>query len=524
MFSKISVEGMPVPQVSGQVLQEVLYEKGYAVAPCSSMRTVYCNQVRLYYPGMRLQSGQAAVISAQSELALAEASEALLIYVGDFSEDGEDGRHSHGFWVKNGRSAAEVFAVLQDFFLAFYQWDAQMKHLVYTDGTVAQLGQAAYDFLGMQMTIFDENYVILFRTDGRKRIYPVEYNAAVNGYVYQEADVHEWKEASDMVETMKTTGLQWWQPDAQSRCIYCNIRSKTGKWKGRMIMYPRDGEFGNTAWEMAEYFMSYLTLLVNAGNSFGQASQELKRVLKESLEKGRMEISEMLSKLLQQLGWGRDDSYQTYCLSQMKKDEYQDMHMEQLTCSNIEDKLSQAKAFVFQECIIVLVNLTASGQSEADVRMKLVYIVRDGLFKMGISMPFSHFEQFPLYYAQAFEAMPAQDMGEECWYREFGSYRLRYAMKVLRNDPVAASIYSSAMRTLYRYDQENGTELFQTLGVYLEKERSLKQTALYFRINRTTVNYRLNRIQEMTDVNLDDPEERLLLLMLYQMHREGYLP
>ena len=51
---------------------------------------------------------------------------------------------------------------------------------------------------------------------------------------------------------------------------------------------------------------------------------------------------------------------------------------------------------------------------------------------------------------------------------------------------------------LLAYDQEHDTELIRTLRTYLECDRSPKQAAAVLFVHGQTVNYRLNRIQELT--------------------------
>ena len=66
---------------------------------------------------------------------------------------------------------------------------------------------------------------------------------------------------------------------------------------------------------------------------------------------------------------------------------------------------------------------------------------------------------------------------------------------------------------LIRYDQENGTQYFQTLREYLLNERDIPKTSEKLIIHRTTLLYRLKKIQSLVSVNLEDPWQRLYLML-----------
>ena len=61
------------------------------------------------------------------------------------------------------------------------------------------------------------------------------------------------------------------------------------------------------------------------------------------------------------------------------------------------------------------------------------------------------------------------------------------------------------------------TELYRTLKVYLELERNVLQTAKTLFIHRSTLFYRLERIQKLADVDYEDARERLVLQLSFQI-------
>ena len=72
------------------------------------------------------------------------------------------------------------------------------------------------------------------------------------------------------------------------------------------------------------------------------------------------------------------------------------------------------------------------------------------------------------------------------------------------------------------YDKENDTPYFDTLREYLLKERDIPQTSQTLIIHRTTLLYRLKKIQSLIRINLEDPWQRLYLtLSLWILENEN---
>jgi sugar diacid utilization regulator len=75
-------------------------------------------------------------------------------------------------------------------------------------------------------------------------------------------------------------------------------------------------------------------------------------------------------------------------------------------------------------------------------------------------------------------------------------------------------IYESLLRPLNVNDHAVEQELLRTLSVHLETGCRTQQTAELLGIHRNTVLYRLQRIEDLTSVDLDDGDIRLLLQLV----------
>src|SRR3712207_144790 len=88
-----------------------------------------------------------------------------------------------------------------------------------------------------------------------------------------------------------------------------------------------------------------------------------------------------------------------------------------------------------------------------------------------------------------------------------GTYKLLF--RVLQENPEELeAFYGETLEPVVRYDSRYGTELVQTLITYLGNDASTVKTAGDLFAHRHTVRYRLDRVDELTGLDVDKSEDR----------------
>ena len=80
-----------------------------------------------------------------------------------------------------------------------------------------------------------------------------------------------------------------------------------------------------------------------------------------------------------------------------------------------------------------------------------------------------------------------------------------------------AALYDAKIKPLIECDRNKGTAYVETLRGYLDAFGHLGAAGERLHIHANTVRYRLRRIAQMTNIDLDDPDERLRLMLLLRM-------
>ncbi|KIV51284.1 hypothetical protein TS65_28335 [Aneurinibacillus migulanus] len=120
-----------------------------------------------------------------------------------------------------------------------------------------------------------------------------------------------------------------------------------------------------------------------------------------------------------------------------------------------------------------------------------------------------------LSYQQALEVMQIKkalpdEMKMIEGYQELGAYRLLPKLKQWNQQ---VKYRNSKLERLLTYDKENQGNLLETLEVFLDNTGKVNQTARQLHVHPNTLGYRLKRICEVGDIDLNNPHERIMLFL-----------
>jgi purine catabolism regulator len=99
---------------------------------------------------------------------------------------------------------------------------------------------------------------------------------------------------------------------------------------------------------------------------------------------------------------------------------------------------------------------------------------------------------------------------------DLGVYRL---LVLLRDSPEMWTFYRETLSKLVAYDRKQGGELLKTLEEYFNHLGNLRATSDALHVHRNTLLYRLERIQQISGMNLEDAEEHFAMWLALRAHR-----
>lgn len=127
---------------------------------------------------------------------------------------------------------------------------------------------------------------------------------------------------------------------------------------------------------------------------------------------------------------------------------------------------------------------------------------------------------YSLSYEQARKALTItkafQQASQVVFFQDLRSYRFLYEVGDMGK---LEHFANEILGALLRYDRQRGTSLVRTLDAFFQNNRSLTKTAESLFVHVNTLRYRLQRIEAVAGLNLDDPETCLSLQLALRIRQ-----
>lgn len=218
----------------------------------------------------------------------------------------------------------------------------------------------------------------------------------------------------------------------------------------------------------------------------------------------------LVSRQLSSLGWDTDHSY--LCLVLQVTYLNQKQLSTSAICRYIRKNFRDSISFLYQEELVTFFNLSRLGNSAEEVTDKLVYFLRDSYLKAGYSRSSRGHMNLRRQYVQAKTAL---DVGSRrkpyLWIHHFNQIVLPYMIEQATRRLPGDMLCHEGLLKLREADEKNHTEYVATLKVYLEHHLSATQASKQMFVHRSTFLYRIERIRELLQSDLTDPEELFYL-------------
>lgn len=157
-----------------------------------------------------------------------------------------------------------------------------------------------------------------------------------------------------------------------------------------------------------------------------------------------------------------------------------------------------------------------------EVREQLASRTPSGLVAAGISRPATGLVALREAYREAKDAVSiANELGEReqsTFYGDLKLYQLLLALKD-RNLEHMRRFYEETLGPLVEHDDRKQGDLIRTLTGFFDANGNLAKAATDLDVHRNTLVYRLERISELTGLNLDDADNRLILHLALKVQR-----
>ena len=413
--------------------------------------------------------------------------------------------------------AASLLDFLLEYFASWQEAQFRIDQLVFQGDGLQELCQLGEELLENPVCIHDDWFIMTAMSPGIRTVMMPEYVASSTKGFVPRAIVEDFKHDSDYLETYTHREARiWYGIEGAPSSLYVNLWDGD-VYRGRLLVIQQARDFCRQDFLLAEVLAQRAVSLLER-QDLGQY-QGMDGIMYKILA-GEPPDGADLDRLLKTLRW--DPSDQFLC-ARIKPQEASEIS---LLDHALHSELFQTfpGSYILltgcEQCLIL--DLTREDLSPAQLRHRLAPLCRDYCLYAGISSPAAGLRDLNLAYCQAEAALDrAFQLRNEKWILFFSDCAMDYLLNSVAPPLLPQHLVSPGLLALADHDREKGTQYFETLRAYLLHERDIPQTAQALIIHRTTLLYRLKKIQPLLGVDLDDPWQRLYLtLSLWILERQ----
>lgn len=489
------------------ILAEELTELGIRVTPCIREGTTGYRGIRRYR-GQPIREGFLYLLTPQFAAAFPR-DRVGYVAMGDIP-----GKADH--LICPPGTEAQVEEQLQDLFSQFQDATNQINALMYQGASLDDLCNLGDRLLGNPLVIHDNWFLILARSRSSDAIMP---RGDSPWELIPQQYLEEFRIDEEYQKTYQHRQAALWQDNLTGDhfdSIYVNLYDRD-VYLGRLLLMNLNREFRKKDYLIAQLLAWQAIVLLKAKRTSNASRNRGSDDILWDILCGKYTQPAEFSVLMQTLQWEKTDRF--LCIRTQRQ---QPIHTDAMEAILHRDLfLAFPGSYVMaiaggQQCVIL--NLTKHPQPLQDVRYALSPLCRDFYQYGGISSPVMGIRELPIAFAQAGEALDqAFRWQDQRWVVYFWNCALEYMLLHVNSPMQFRHLAAPQLLALKRYDQEKGSQLFETLEAYLENERDIPKTAAQLIIHRTTLQYRLKKIRGLVDLDLENPQVRLYLLLSLEM-------
>ena len=411
-----------------------------------------------------------------------------------------------------GQDEIVLLSILLDLFGRWQSWELQLDQLVYQNVSLHEICQFGESILNCPICIHDDWFIMIAMSQGLPKVMPPEYVMSSSKAFVPQVIVEDFKYDTDYLETYRHRNAQYWQssPDVPGS-LYVNLWDGD-LYQGRLLIVEDRRTFRPMDYLLAEFLTQRVTILMQRRQlGHPQTYRSMDDILFDLLQGQKPDPAEE-SQLLSMLGWNRNDKFT--CI-RVKRQDTESTPVADHTLHSDLFRAFPGSYILYDghhQCIVL--NLSLQDTTLPSIFHTLAPLCRDYCLHAGISSPVPGTQELHIAFHQAEVALhQAFRLRSDKWIYAFSECALDYIFSNLQTSLEPRHIAAPELQLLIDHDQQNGTQHFETLRTYLLQERDIPRTSEKLIIHRTTLQYRLKKIQSLTELDLDNPWTRLYLML-----------
>lgn len=426
------------------------------------------------------------------------------------SAESIEGSANH--FICPGQPDEQILDFILELFSQYQEWEQMIDKLIFSKDGLQDLCQIGASLLENPVCIHDDWFMMIAMSqDLAQTMQPEYFSSSTKGFIPRMI-LNDFQHDSDYLETYAHRDARIWKnAEENQESLYVNLWDGT-VYRGRLLVLRSNRSFRHLDFILAEVLTQRAVFLLRQQYLGEQKALRSMDDVIYSLVQGKQLDPADMTQLLNMLNWKKNDHF--LCIRVKSQQNEGKTVMEHVLHSDLFRFFSEGYILFSGDEQCVILNVTREPVSSAMIQHRLAPLCRDYCLYAGISSPVADIHDLHLAYYQAQVAMDqAFRLRGEKWIIHFADCAMEHILENLNSPLPTWCLISPELQNMMEYDRQRGTQYFETFREYLLNERDIPKTSEKLIIHRTTLLYRLKKIQSMLNVNLEDPWHRLYLTL-----------
>ena len=388
----------------------------------------------------------------------------------------------------------------------------RMYRMLSVTGGLKAVVEAAEEYLQYPVSVLDASYNMI-ETSPKMKMLKYGLKKVQSRIVLDEAEIESLKRLQ--IERKIYENQQAFVVDTEdhpdSQWIFCAIRIQNVMAGYVAVCLPKGAEVEDSALRFTTALAGVCSVEMQKHDFFvTRTGMKYENFLIELLE-GRFDSVNMISSRLELL----DRKFcRFFCIAVFRCGEPHNSDLfNKSQMSTLRAVYPNSMSVVYKDAIVLFLNQDEPILLNEKQLRPLEEFAQRNRMKVGISQPFSDILKINIYYQQAINVLDIGEVQEPAATCYPATELLpHYLFSNCSYTELEVGIHHHIF-WLQDYDERYHTDFIETLRTYLECDRSAAKAAEKLHLHRSTFFYRIKKLEELLDVDLNDSK----LLFLYEL-------
>ena len=413
-------------------------------------------------------------------------------------------------------SLSDAFNAVQEIFIKYREWEFSLQEAVSDGASISELTKISLPLFNNTILVHDGDFnIIAFAAPPNAQFADDLYFQITESRTFPKEFIEAFVQQSDFPETFRVEKPGYWYDETYNTLsTFINIHLTADYLVRISVETTNTLQYSGDLIKL-KIFAEYVRLsYVPSIHENGRFTIHLDALLQNLAQNVHVD-EEDLTEQMQPYAWSYDDDY--ICI---KVDLGEGTHVEyrlRSVCERLRSLYANSCAFILGNNVVLVQNLSRIEKTESDYLTLLDNDMADNKLMGGASYSFGELFSLDKMYMQADIALRYGNGDRFLSLRTFESAILNYVIDNNERRLSPEYLCPKALFYLLDYDRHHKTNLVDTLQLYLENKCSINRCCETLYVHRSTLIYRIKRIEAIMGVDLESADMRLLLQIALRM-------